>query len=166
MDNLARSKYDPEADKKVKEELLIANIPVLELGVMDKEVKTKYIGILNGFVFQRAWYYWVVKGNMPLNFAEQLYEKYKGLNIRVAGHCGNPAPEEWACNKDYDKLSKPYVDKFLNDEISMEELNKISKDLWKQGEQVINMYHVDTQLGLCKLAEMIRENNICTEIIN
>lgn len=72
MDNLARSKYDPEADKKVKEELLIAKIPVLELGIMDKEVKTKYIGILNGFVFQRAWYYWVVKGNMPLKFAKIL----------------------------------------------------------------------------------------------
>lgn len=166
MDNLARSKYDPDADKKVKEELLIANIPVLELGVMDKEVKTKYIGILNGFVFQRAWYYWVVKGNMPLKFAKILYENYKDLNIRVAGHCGNPAPEEWACNKDFDKLCKPYIDKFSNNEISIEELKKISEDLQTQGEQVINMYHVDTQLGLCKLAEMIRENNIYTEIIN
>lgn len=84
----------------------------------------------------------------------------------MAGHYGNPAPEEWACNKDFDKICKPYIDKFLNHEISMDELNKIGKDLEAQGEQVINMYHVDTQLGLCKLAEMIRENNICTEFIN
>lgn len=166
MENLARSAYDPDADKKVKEELLIAYIPTLELDVMDSEVKTRYIGILNGFTFKRKWHYWVVKGNMPLRFAKKLYEQYKDLNIKAMGDDGNPNPEEVAHNKDLEKLSKPYVDKFLNHEISMEELNKIGENLKKQGEQVINIYHVNTQLGLCKIAEMIRKNNIYTEIIN
>ena len=49
MENLARSEYDFDADKKVKEELQIAGIPAIRLGVIENEVKTHYIGILNGF---------------------------------------------------------------------------------------------------------------------
>ena len=165
MENLARREYDSEADKKVKEELQIAGIPVVRVGLMNNEVKTYYIGILNGFVFIRAWRYWKVKGNMPLENAQYLYDNYKDLDIRVAGHCGNPSPEEWAKNKDYDKLAKPYVDKLIKEEITMEELESISKEIASQGEQVVDLYHIDTQLGLCKFAEVIKSNNIYSDII-
>ncbi len=30
-------------------------------------------------------------------------------------------------------------------------------------EKVVEYYHIDTQLGLCKFAELITENNIVTE---
>lgn len=165
MENLARREYDSDADKKVKEELQIAGIPVVRVGLMNNEVKTYYIGILNGFVFIRAWRYWMVKGNIPLENAQYLYDNYKDLDIRVAGHCGNPPPEEWAKNKDYDKLIVPYVNKCRNKEISTEELEKIGKEIKSQGEQVIDMYHIDTQLGLCKFVEVIKNNNIQSEII-
>lgn len=165
MDNLARREYDLDADKKVKEELQIAGIPVVRLGVMDNEVKTHYIGILNGFVFVRAWYYWVVRGNMPLEHAQYLYDNYKDLDIRVAGHCGNPPPSEWARNKDADRLYKPYINKWKNKEITIEEMKNICKEIDKQGEQVIEIYHIDTQLGLCKFAEVVKKNNIQSEII-
>ena len=166
MENLARCEYDAEADKKVKEELLTAGIPILELGVMDREVKTRYIGILNGFVFQRAWCYWVVKGNMPLQYAKILYEKHSDLMIRANGDCSNPHPERSSCNKDFDKLCQSYIEKYQKHEISGEELNRIGKELEAQGEQVIRMYHVDTQPGLCRLSEMIRKNHIVTEFVN
>ena len=165
MENLARAEYDLDADKKVKEELQIAGIPVVRVGLINNEVKTYYIGILNGFVFIRAWYYWIVKGNMPLENAQYLYDNYKDLDIRAAGHAGNPPPKEWSKNKDYDKLIKPYVNKLLNKEISAEELDKIGKDIISQGEQVIDIYHIDTQLGLCKFAEVIRSNDIHSDII-
>ena len=52
MDNFARHEYDGKIDDKVKEELRLANIPVFRLPYyMNTEVKTRYIGILNGFVF-------------------------------------------------------------------------------------------------------------------
>lgn len=165
MENLARNEYDFDVDKKVKEELQIAGIPVVRLGVINNEVKTHYIGILNGFVFVRAWYYWVVRGNMPLEYAQYLYDNYKDLNIRVDGNCGNPPPSEWVRNKDADKLYKPYFNKWKNKEITTEEMDNICKEIDKQGEQVVNTYHIDSQIGLCKFAEVIRENNIQSEII-
>ena len=58
LDNLARKEYDRKIDERVKEELEIAEIPVFELpACMNTEVKTKYIGVLNGFTFYRAWQY-------------------------------------------------------------------------------------------------------------
>lgn len=165
MENLARHNFDSEADNKVKEELQIAGIPAVRVGRIDNEVKTYYIGILNGFVFIRAWSYWIVRGYMPLEHAQYLYDNYKELNIRVCGHCGNLSPQKWSKNKETSKLFKPYVDKMLDGEITREELNKIYEEIKSQGEQVIDMYHIDTQLGLCKFAEVIKNNNINTDII-
>lgn len=165
MDNLARREYDSDADKKVKEELQLAGIPVVRIGLINNEVKTYYIGILNGFVFIRAWYYWVVKGNMPLEYAQYLYDNYKDLDIRVAGDCGNPPPKQWAKNIDYKKLTKPYIQKFLDKEITGKELEQIGEEIAAQGEQVIDLYHIDTQLGLNKFVEIIKTNNIQTDII-
>lgn len=46
--NLAHRDYNYDADKEVKNELLIANIPVFKLSsYMNTEVKTHYIGLLN-----------------------------------------------------------------------------------------------------------------------
>ena len=46
VENLARREYDSDVNKKVKEELQIAGIPVVNIGRLDNEVKTNYIGIL------------------------------------------------------------------------------------------------------------------------
>lgn len=165
MDNLARREYDPEADKKVREELQLAGIPVVRVGLIENEVKTYYIGILNGFVFIRAWYYWIVKGNMPLEHAQYLYNNYKDLDIRVAGHAGNPPPEEWSKNINYRKLMEPHTRKFFDKEITSDELTEISKEIAAQGEQVVDVYHIDTQLGLNKFVEVIKSNNIVSDII-
>ena len=165
MENLATKEYNSYVDDKVKEELQIAGIPVVRLGVINNEVKTRYIGVLNGFVFIRAWNYWVVNGNMPLEYAQYLYDNYKYLYIRVAGDASNPPPKEWAKNKDYDKVIKPYVNNCLSKEITFEELKNASYEIKCKGEQVVNNYHIDTQLGLCKFAEVIKSNNIYTDIV-
>lgn len=102
---------------------------------------------------------------MPLENAQYLYDNYKDLDIRVAGDAGNPPPKEWAKNKDYDKLIKPYINKLRNKEITTEELENISKEIASQGEQVVDSYHIDTQLGLCKFVEVIKNNNIHSDII-
>jgi len=152
---------DKDCDKHIKEELSIAGIPTIQLlNNMTSEVPASIIGCFNGFTFQRAWYYWTVKGYMPLQYANELYDKYKDLNIRVVGHCGNPHPEEWSESKDYKNKCQQYIDKYFNKEMTYEETNNICKKIEKQGEQFITHYHIDTQEGLLRFAEIIKKYNI------
>ena len=59
------------------------------------EVKTSVRGILHGWVFERAWYYWAAKGpGIEVEAAERLHAT-NGKAVRVDGHCGCPSPREW-----------------------------------------------------------------------
>lgn len=59
------------------------------------EVKTWVQGVLHGWSFTRAWYYWVAKGpGIEIAVAEKLHEQW-GKQVRVDGHCGCPHPREW-----------------------------------------------------------------------
>ena len=158
MENLARRAYDGEVNKKVKEELQIAKIPVFELpAYMNGEVKTSYIGILHGFIFYRAWSYWICDGDMPLDVANYIYENYKDLKIRAGGDCGNVEPETVSINPLYHKELHR-----LRERVGLKEYMELSKDIVddKSQPRFVDSYHIDTQLGLCKLAEVIREKDI------
>lgn len=95
-----------------------------------------------------------------MQYAKEIYEKYKDLNIRVAGHCGNPPPEEWCEPKGYHEKCKVHCDKFFRKEISSEELDKICNEIRKQCDQFVTNYHIDTQEGLNRFVETIKENKI------
>ncbi len=88
---------DIACNEYVKLELDLAGIDIVEKAERG-EVPSSFSGKLGDFEFSRAWYYWVVVGNVPLNLAKDMYhgseegKKY----VRVAGHCGCPAPEGWA----------------------------------------------------------------------
>ena len=165
MDNFARHQYDRNIDDRIKEELQIANIPVFRLpSYMNTEVKTKYIGLLNGFTFYRAWNYWVCEGDMPLDIADEIYKKYKELNIRAGGHCGNVSPITQSYNPIYKKEMKEYLDKVGQKEFIKTCDNVIHDDQTQP--RFVEIYHIDTQLGLCKLAETIRNENIICEMKN
>ncbi len=59
------------------------------------EVKTSIMGVLNGWKFERAWYYWMASGpGIELEAADRLHEAH-GKTVRVAGHGGCPSPREW-----------------------------------------------------------------------
>lgn len=61
---------------------------------MSGEVKTSVIGILHGWKFTRAWYYWVCEGpGIEVAAAEALHASH-GRSVRVDGHCGCPSPRE------------------------------------------------------------------------
>lgn len=166
MENLARREYDKVVDDKVKEELLIANVPILKVGVRNNsEVKTNYIGILNGFVFSRAWTYWVVSGYMPLEYADCIYEKNADLCIRAGGHCGNVKPDQVKTSKKYEEDLKSIFKKYANNiKGYFEEGKKL--DINDYNDYFVDFYHIDTQLGLNKLAEFIKQNDIYTDFIN
>jgi hypothetical protein len=158
MKNLAGNKL---CDSYIAEELSLAGILITDFSARSsKEVPASIYGELNNFRFERAWYYWVVSGNMPLKYAKELYDKYKDLNIRVAGYCGNPPPDEWSESLGWYEKAQPHLDKFFNHEISYEQLEETGNSLKNEGEQYITLYHIDTQEGLKKFAEMIKNNNI------
>ena len=161
MNNLAKHNYDREIDKQVKEELMIAGISVIDVGgFINNEVKTRYIGFLNGFIFYRAWTYWVVKGYMPLEDAKNIYKNYKDLDIRAGGHCGNVNPEEIAIDPTYQKK----LQDLLNDVVIHEYMEKAKEiKIEPNDPKFVDCYHVDKQLGLNKLVEYIKTNNIYTE---
>lgn len=85
------------------------------------------------------------------------------MNIRVAGHCGNPPPEEWCEPKNYYEKCKPIVDKIFKKEITFDESNKICNEIRKQGDQFVISYHIDTQEGLLRFAEIIKKYNIMSK---
>ena len=166
MENLARREFEADVNKKVREELEIANIPVIKLpSYMNTEVKTSYIGMLNGFTFYRAWYYWICQGDIPLEKAKDIYKNYRELSIRAGGHCGNVDPESQSHNPVYDKQVKDLINELGVSEY-LKRLNKgqinVTDD--KTLPRYVDTYHIDTQLGLCKLAEIIRINNIHTDM--
>jgi len=58
-------------------------------------VQTSVIGVLHGWEFKRAWYYWMCSGpGIEVAAAERLHAAH-GKEVRVAGHCGCPSPREW-----------------------------------------------------------------------
>ena len=95
MDNLAGR---PDASSVTHNELTKAGIDVIRSGLSKySEVPTVYTGRLGAFTFERAWYYWIARGPMPLDMARRIYNDPIGAqDVRVAGHCGCPPPDEWA----------------------------------------------------------------------
>ena len=71
MRNLAGNE---ECDQYIERELTRAGIEVVRGERMDTEVPASITGKLGDFTFKRAWYYWMVGGNVPLTVAEELYD--------------------------------------------------------------------------------------------
>ena len=91
---------DEHCDDYLREELITAGIPYEEMEFFrttSGEVPSALIGLLDGWRFRRAWYYWVAEAHDTLllfEFADPLHQKF-GQEVRVAGHCGCPSPREW-----------------------------------------------------------------------
>ena len=63
-----------ECDKFIRKELGEAGIKTQELDQQDiGEVPYYVYGEIGEIRFERAWTYWVVKGKVPMNIAENLY---------------------------------------------------------------------------------------------
>ncbi len=100
MKNLACNNPSDYERRKVtttcRNELTQAGIPAIPFQTTG-EVPSDVCGELNGWNFERRWYYWSAKTStmpLPFNKAEELY-RMNGKDIRVAGHCGCLAPREW-----------------------------------------------------------------------
>ena len=133
MKNLAGRK---DCDKFIKQELTEAGIEIVLLPEpTSREVPFSISGRLRNFTFERAWYYWVVKGDVPLHIAKELYADPVGCkDVRVCGHCGCPPPEDWLGG-----FYKKWHDEHTPD--------------------TIPSYHIDSQEGLNLFTAMLRGGN-------
>lgn len=99
MKNLASRTNGPEVnDPMLKAELAAAGIPWESHEILvdgSGEVKSSIIGLLHGWTFKRAWYYWMCSGpGIDVETAERLHAQF-GQVVRVSGHCGCPSPRQW-----------------------------------------------------------------------
>tara|TARA_S200002703_G_C3781584_1_gene240829 strand:- start:237 stop:764 length:528 start_codon:yes stop_codon:yes gene_type:complete len=161
-------------DSDIVRELLEAKIEIIPHDRNHAyEVRSSFHGKLNGWRFTRAWYYWVARpiaerSGLPLSDAIKLHEAH-GKDVRVAGHCGAPPPQEWVKRYTTDGrevIHDPEGEQLeffnrLEQEGSFElKAHKFLfvKDLIEaEYEAVIDCYHIDTQVGLNALANVLRD---------
>lgn len=159
--NRALHEYRRKDDDAIRQELLNAGIPVLKLPFhLTGEVKTHYVGLLNGFVFVRAWRYWECQGDMPLGTAKEIYAQLSSLGIRADGHAGNIEPVGYSPTEE--AYARQIVERMQAQQATtmeiMEELQKLS--VAPGTPLYVERYHIDTNKGLAALANFIKENNI------
>lgn len=176
MENLAGRE---DCDIKIRKELLKAGVDIVELpSPMQREVPSSVIGLLPGFRFHRAWYYWVVTGEVPLNVARELYEDPNGIeDVRVAGNCGCPPPEKWVEHYDENGMQLAPLDQ--ENEILAYENDPETSDFMKEivekvratvryvedpaneaAKSVVTSYHIDTQEGLNFFVSTLRKHGV------
>lgn len=109
-------------------------------------------------------YYWIANGKVPAEVAEKLYNHAIGRpDVRVAGHCGCPAPKKWVEWFDSNGVRLANNDElkpYLNEDGSRKNPESIiwlslddPKYKWvddpsKEGKGFITLYHIDTVEGL------------------
>lgn len=177
MKNLARN---PKATADVIDELQIASVHLEYDHDLDGEVPTKIYGHLVGkpanFKFHRAWCYWVVRGPVPLEVAQELYADPIGQkDVRVAGHCGCPPPEKpwihWlddAGNRliykaEYDEVVAEYDEAELQNYVVAyfnKEGYRVVPDVETAGQPYVTSHHIDSQAGLNLFVNKLREHGI------
>ncbi len=164
MKNLAGVK---ECDATIMEELEKAGILPFNIARENENTEVPYgvIGRLGDFEFRRAWYYWVVKGSVPLNVAEEMYNDPTGKkDVRVAGHCGCPPPENWAFPE---KESIVAYLKNAGRELSITngELANLCNAGEIKGERFVNNYHIDSQAGLNLFVATIKKHGLVSPTV-
>lgn len=97
-------------------------------------------------------YFTVVKGKIPLEVANIIYEKYPNnpYEIRVDGGCSDWNPNERCIDDKYKKDIQEYVEQNLNDEEYLEKCKKARKNLSRRVNEnkYIGTYNIDTKEGL------------------
>lgn len=118
-------------------------------------------------------YYWIASGFVPLGIAKILYADPLGKeDVRVAGHCGCPAPEypwvEWydldgyllipqkeidECDAFASRLA-PFARNWAKDRLFIRPLEDAAED-GRLG--FVTVYHIDSEAGLRFFADTLRQ---------
>lgn len=129
MKNLAGNK---DCDVEIRRELTRCRVPIIEGERSTGEVPASLTGKLRNFTFNRAWYYWVIKGPVPIEVARELYEDPVGAtDVRSGGYAGGSPPEE-------------------------QSQRRWGEDL----PDVVELYHIDSEIGLRLFVDTIRKHGL------
>jgi hypothetical protein len=167
-----------DADRFIRRELDEATVErvVHPERISNSEVPTMITGKLGPFKFKRLWYYWSVRGPVPLAVAEELYADPEGRkSVRVAGHCGCPPPAEWATYVDADgnrvvedpdgsqeRAANAFFDR--HPALRAASAERFVRDRSKaQLTATVESYHIDTQEGLNLFVDTIRRHGLDKE---
>jgi hypothetical protein len=153
MINVAGKPFE-ETDEILKAELFVAGIDIVEEPELidHPEVFTHIRGELLGrFHFTRNWYYWVARGKVPIEVADEIYKHpYGKQDVRSGGHCGRPDPREYGVDH-VDAEGKKLT--ILTDD---------ARDLLKKCEEDEAWAKVHTQLKLLHFVETEEELKTAT----
>jgi|GEM_PF-5037122 len=86
-------------------------------------------------------------------------------SVRVAGHCGCPAPEEWATYYGADEkklapISEKPAEGHVLDWCLAEGNYRFVEDPSAEGEAFVTSYHIDNMQGLKLFVETLRRHNL------
>ena len=168
MQNLAGN---VNCDGIIQSELQRSGIDAIHGERRVSEVPASVTGKLGPFTFVRAWYYWVVNGPVPLAIARELYADPVGVSdIRVAGHCGCPAPKKpWTSliatdgRQVIDFKEQVLLDSTYN-QAEREALAQVivySDDpAATDAQEFVTSYHIDSEIGLRLFADTMRKHGL------
>lgn len=168
MRNLAGNE---DCDLYIRDELEAVGISPMPVARSNTEVPYSIVGRFGEMIFTRNWYYWVVKGSVPLAAAREMYEDAVGRrDVRVAGHCGCPHPDEWARIQgdkldDEEFLASKYKElgfnKFKEWIAPLEKKYNVTKQNMLSSDNidglVVDSYHIDSLEGLQLFVNIIRK---------
>ena len=166
------------ADRIVALELSEAGVQLLVDQNQNGEVPTILYGRIPGFTFTRAWYYWVVRGEVPLETAKRLYDHPIGRSdVRVAGHCGCPPPEDpWVTytasngkrihvlNENdrelFNKYDRGQLSAIMGRHMERVRRDNVFVDTKRERDELtvrayVDTYHIDSQKGLRLFVEEV-----------
>lgn len=146
--------------EEVVREFTRLGIQIVDTASSDHEVKSSKTGLIsvNGVELQviRHWSYFGVYGLLPYEIAVKLYEDPIGkTDIRVAGHCGCPSPEEWSQwilpdgRQVYPTKSQAEFEKY-KDLLDEKFREMIFHDIpeYLGAKRYVKSYHIDSELGM------------------
>lgn len=140
---------------------------VRELNNKPVHTDIKIVGCINGFFIYPVSYYWVVKGKMPLKYADELYKYSDDLDIRVAGGANNNKPIDWCTSDEFEDYKAQQTEQFelIGMDKFVKNLETERKKLFAEKPEsfYVEMYHIDNLEGLKKVVDIIKEFNIKTE---
>lgn len=141
------------------------------INIVEPDAVTRLHGTIGSFRVHRGHsYYWIVDGQIPIDMARELYAHPVGVtDIRVAGHCGCPAPElPWVNCFDADgvelahdpsgeeeKTYRGFVERgHIKPELRP--VRFVPDALAAAARIIVDGYHIDSELGLYVFAEAVR----------
>lgn len=165
MKNLANN---VQCDTDIVNELLAAGIQIVSQERSRAQVPAAFRGKLNGWHFNREWCYWVAYPLYPnkglgIEKARKLYVEH-GQKARAGGDCACRSPEMWSSYYQVSSGKLIVIDPNGEQLATLQSFSLPTDDyvfvpsLSMAGlvEQVVNLYHIDSQEALNAFVEAIR----------